>query len=129
GLREGAGDEGAVEGCAGGLLLRWPGARLQLESPPASCCPPPQPAPVGPSHRVQAERLRWAVESTLFAAGPGSRRYCLESVLWEAEPDRLRLVATDNRRLAVAELHALGRCAQPGPPRLLPARGARLLAR
>ena len=44
--------------------------------------------------------------ATLFAAGQRSTRYALQAVLWEVEADRLRLVATDNRRLAVAEVPA-----------------------
>jgi DNA polymerase-3 subunit beta len=63
----------------------------------------------------------------LFAAGPGCRRYCLEGVLCEVEPGLFRLVASDNRRLAVAQMAADGSCAGPGG--VLPARAVALLAR
>jgi DNA polymerase-3 subunit beta len=79
---------------------------------------------------LSAEKLSRAIRSTLFAAGPGHRRYRLEGVLFEAEPERLRVVATDNRRLAVAELPALEPCQGLGQEaRVLPAVVVALLAR
>jgi DNA polymerase-3 subunit beta len=66
--------------------------------------------------------LGQALRRTLFAAaaGPGYYRdYLLEAVLCEAAPDCLRLVASDNRRLAVAEV--------PLPPAGADGRRRRLL--
>jgi DNA polymerase-3 subunit beta len=129
-LRASTADELSLEAGAGSVLLRWPGARYRLESPGTSLFPPGEPVPSGPCVLVQAGKLAGAVRSTLFAAGPGSRCYQLEGVLFEAEPGRLRLVATDNRRLAVAELPALARGDGLQPEaRVLPAVAVALLAR
>jgi DNA polymerase-3 subunit beta len=74
--------------------------------------------------------LRQAIQSTLYAAGGQSSRYVLHAVLWEAEGKRIRLVATDNRRLAVAEVPILaGGEHLADQPRLLPVRALDLLAR
>ena len=100
-------EELSLEGSAGGLVMRWPGACYRLESPAGSPLPPDEAVPAGPCLLLPAEELYRAIRSTLFAAGPSGRRYRLDAVLFEAEPGRLRVVATDNRRLAVAALSFL----------------------
>jgi DNA polymerase-3 subunit beta len=129
-LREARAEEVTLESSGDGLVVRGHGARFHLEGLPPSLFPPGEAFPGGPCHLVDADRLRRAVQSTLFAAGPGSRRYFLDAVLFEVEADRLRLVASDNRRLAVAEVPALARCDHLTPARrLLPVRAVDLLAR
>jgi DNA polymerase-3 subunit beta len=79
---------------------------------------------------VPAEALARALRRTLFAAGHPTSRYSLHGVLWEVEPDRLRLVATDNRRLAVAEVPVENHGEHLTPARrLLPAAALGLLAK
>jgi DNA polymerase-3 subunit beta len=79
---------------------------------------------------VPAAALRAALQRTLFAAGAETSRYSLHGVLWELEPDRVRLVATDNRRLAVAEVPAAVRVEHLTPARrLVPVKAMDLLAR
>jgi DNA polymerase-3 subunit beta len=129
-LREAAQDELALESAPGRVRLRGEAAEFLLEVPDTAC-PPAVPAfPEGSCHLVPADLLCQAVRRTLFAAGEATPRYQLDGVLWEVEPDQLRLVATDNRRLAVAEVLAQGAGDEGAAARwLLPARALDLLAR
>jgi DNA polymerase-3 subunit beta len=129
-LREAAAEELALESAAGRVQVRGEGALFDLEAPRPSQLPAPGPFPQGTGHRLPPDLFCQAVRRTLFAVGEQTSRYSLQGVLWETEPDRVRLVATDNKRLAVAEVPA----AAPGEslppaPRLLPARAVDLLAR
>jgi DNA polymerase-3 subunit beta len=129
-LRATTADEVTLEGSGAAVVLHWPGARYRLESPATSLFPPDEPVPGGPGWHVGAGDLCRAIGATLFAAGPGSRRYQLDGVLFEVEPGRLRVVATDNRRLAVAEMPARpDREGLEQSARVLPAVAVALLAR
>jgi DNA polymerase-3 subunit beta len=127
----------------GRLAIRGPEAVFELEVPDAEAFPPPSTAdlfdrkeePLG-GCLLPPERLRQAILRTIYAAGGHSARYNLQAVLLEPEGTSertkriLRLVATDNRRLAVAEVPVLAGAEQlPPQPRLLPVRTADLLAR
>lgn len=57
----------------------------------------------GASHQVQAEVLRRLIERVVFATAQESFRYAMNGVLWELDGEKVRLVATDGRRLAVAD--------------------------
>ncbi len=54
-------------------------------------------------HEVAAGPLREMIRRTIFAAAVENPRYALTGVLWELNGDKARLVATDGRRLAVAD--------------------------
>jgi len=54
-------------------------------------------------YQVAAGALREMIRRTLFAAAVENPRYALTGVLWELEGKLVRLVATDGRRLALAE--------------------------
>ena len=72
--------------------------------------PDPGPFPPRAHALLPAAPLRQAIRRTLFAAatGPGHfRDYLLQGLLCEVGADRLWLVASDNRRLAVAEVPLL----------------------
>src|SRR5256885_497350 len=76
--------------------------------------PPPPPAAGPPPARARSWRGRArgapSLPSPLCPPGgarANSRHYLLEAVLCEADPARWRLVASDNRRLAVAEVPLL----------------------
>jgi DNA polymerase-3 subunit beta len=128
--REVAAEELSLEAAAGRVRVRAEGALFDLEAPRPSAPPAPGPFPEGACHRLQPDLFCRAARRTLFAVGEPTSRYSLQGVLWEAEPDRVRLVATDNKRLAVAEVPAAALGASlPAAPRLLPARAVDLLAR
>jgi len=52
---------------------------------------------------VQAEKLLFAIEKTLFAASVDDSRFNLNGVLFESCEDKARLVATDGHRLALID--------------------------
>jgi DNA polymerase III subunit beta len=55
-------------------------------------------------HEVGADVLREMIRRTVFAAAEGEgARYALTGVLWELDGDAIKLVASDSRRLALAE--------------------------
>ena len=89
------------------VRLRAPGLTCELVSGDPARFPDPGPFPPRAHALLPAAPLGQALRRTLFAAAPGSgyyRDYLLEAVLCEAAPGGLRLVASDNRRLAVAEV-------------------------
>ena len=49
---------------------------------------------------ISLERLQEGIELSVFAAAKESTRYALNGILWEVDGKKLRLVATDGRRLA-----------------------------
>lgn len=54
-------------------------------------------------HQIAAGTLRELIQRTAFAAAVEGTRYALNGVMWELGAERFRLVATDGRRLAVAD--------------------------
>jgi DNA polymerase III subunit beta len=54
-------------------------------------------------HQVAAGVLREMIHRTVFAAAKEPQKFSLTGTLWEAEDGKVRLVATDAKRLAVCE--------------------------
>jgi DNA polymerase-3 subunit beta len=55
-------------------------------------------------HEMSADALREMIRRTTFAAATGEgARFAMTGVLWELDGDAVKLVATDGRRLALAE--------------------------
>ncbi len=54
-------------------------------------------------HQVQANLLKEMITRTAFAAAQENARYALTGVLWELDEEKVRLIATDGRRLAVTQ--------------------------
>lgn len=57
----------------------------------------------GRYHEVNAGGLREMIRRTVFATADQAARYSMTGVLWEIDGDTAKLVATDGRRLAVAD--------------------------
>jgi DNA polymerase-3 subunit beta len=96
-----------LERAGDAVLLTAPGLTYELVGGDPARFPDPGPLPPRAHALLPAEPLARAVRRTAFAtaSGPGHYRdYLLEAVLCESGPDTLRLVASDNRRLAVAEV-------------------------
>jgi DNA polymerase-3 subunit beta len=59
-------------------------------------------------HEITSGSLREMIRRTVFAAADETARYSMTGVLWELEENLARLVATDGRRLALAQGTATG---------------------
>jgi DNA polymerase III subunit beta len=129
-LREADAEVLRLETAPGRVRVLGEGAEFDLAAPEPERLAPVEPFPAGACHRLPADPLADALRRTLFAAGQRTDRYSLHGVLCEVEPDRVRLVATDNRRLAVAEVpcEAHGEHLTPAQ-RLLPVPALDLLGR
>jgi DNA polymerase-3 subunit beta len=57
-------------------------------------------------HEISAGSLREMIRRTIFAAATDNPRYKVTGTLWELEGSQAKLVATDGRRLAVAQASA-----------------------
>jgi DNA polymerase-3 subunit beta len=81
-------------------------------------------------HQVQAGVLKEMIGRTIFACASENARYALTGVLWELNPEKARLVATDGRRLAVIDGISVlnGKHAPTGAP-VVPTKAMSLLER
>ncbi len=57
-------------------------------------------------HEISAGSLRDMIRRTVFATADETARYSMTGVLWELDAEVIRLVATDGRRLAMAQATA-----------------------
>lgn len=83
------------------------------------------------SHEIAGGVLREMIRRTLFAAAAENPRFALTGVLWEFEGKIVRLVATDGRRLALAEGEATNHGAgdTKGQAHVVPTKAMQLLER
>ncbi len=54
-------------------------------------------------HTITSGPLKEMIHRTIFAAAAESARYALTGVMWELSEDKVRLVATDGKRMAVVD--------------------------
>jgi len=82
-------------------------------------------------HEMTAGVLREMIRRVIFAAADDAARYSLTGVLWELEGEKLNLVATDGRRLAVTTGMATpqGGHATTGQTPVVPTKAMSLLER
>ncbi len=91
---------------------------------------PPHPDTTTLRAVVSCRGLRRAIQRTLFAVGGETDRYALGGILVEATPERITLVATDSRRLAVAHVACLGYSRfAPGHRPIVPSKAMALIER
>lgn len=81
-----------------------------------------------PQVTVEAKLLQHTLNQVVFAASPDAFRPVLTGVLMEAQPDGIRLVATDSYRLAVRDIPGL-RVLADGHKALVPGRALSELQR
>lgn len=90
---------------------------------------PPVAGPEGdPQWVLKVGELKSAVEKTLFAAARESTRYAINGVLWQKTDNRVRLVATDGRRLAMSHA-SLEKAAGDDVEAIVPGKALGLLSR
>ncbi len=82
-------------------------------------------------HEVRASILRELIRRTVFSAAVDTSRFALAGVLCELDGQAIRLVATDGRRLAVADGEAIayGGHTTKGKVHILPTKALQLLER
>jgi DNA polymerase-3 subunit beta len=94
---------------------RFWGSSTEFELPTTD--PGEYPDSVAPTsehhHEVQTIVLRELIRRTVFAAALENPRYAVAGTLWEFDGSSIRLVATDGRRLAVAQGQATNNGANP----------------
>jgi DNA polymerase-3 subunit beta len=102
-LRESQDDELSIEVDANACTVR--GQHMEFEMPSEDPANFPD-LPVFADdkyHEVAAGSLREMIRRTVFAAADDVGRYSMTGVLWEVDAEHARLVATDGRRLALAQ--------------------------
>ena len=86
------------------LLVRCGRSRFTLSTLPASDFPNIEPASGVLEFSVNQGQLRRLIDRTAFSMAQQDVRYYLNGMLFEVTPQRLRAVATDGHRLAMATL-------------------------
>ncbi len=103
-IRAAAGGEVAVRTEASRVWVQAADAEFELRADDPARFPSFPPCPDGRPDEFAPEPLRVAIQRTVFAAGAEASSHSRAGVLWEFEKARVRLVATDNRRLALTEV-------------------------
>jgi DNA polymerase-3 subunit beta len=82
-------------------------------------------------HEVQAGQLREMIARTVFATVADNTRFALGGLLFELENDRLKLISTDSKRLAVTQGPAVmhGNHGTTGQTAVVPTKAMLLLER
>jgi DNA polymerase III subunit beta len=102
-LREASDQELKIEADENATMIRGVSSEFELpgEDPTQY---PDTPGFTGEKyHQIGSGVLKELIGRTIFAAAVESHRYAMTGVLWELDGTRVRLVATDGRRLAVAD--------------------------
>jgi DNA polymerase-3 subunit beta len=111
--------------------IRLTGGRYELPGGDPAEFPDVPPFEAGDRyHEVTARVLRALIRRTEFAAEKKeSTRWAVTGVLWEADGEHVRLVATDTKRLAMATgpAEVVGEAEAKGPSHLVPLKAVRLL--
>lgn len=133
-LREANDDRLIIEADASACTVKGTMSPLEFEMPSED----PQLFPDFPTfseqkyHEITAGSLREMIRRTIFAtADDSSARPSMAGVMWELDGDHAKLVATDGRRLAVAEGTAVanGGHTTKGQFPVVPAKAMQLLER
>jgi DNA polymerase-3 subunit beta len=88
------------------VQLRCGRSRFTLSTLPASDFPNIEPAAGSVEFTVNQAQLKHLIDRTAFSMAQQDVRYYLNGMLFEVTPRRLRTVATDGHRLAMATLEA-----------------------
>lgn len=111
------------------LLLRSGRSRFTLSTLPASDFPNTEQASGAVQFTLNQLRLRQLIDRIAFAMAQQDVRYYLNGMLFEVTPTRLRTVATDGHRLAMATLDAQFESVSSNMQVILPRKGVLELLR
>jgi DNA polymerase III subunit beta len=133
-LRESSDSEVLIDASENGTMVKTAVGKFQLPGGDPNDFPDiPTFDAGGAYHEVLAGVLKTMIRRTAFAADrkEGTARWAVTGVLWEAEPEKCRLVATDTKRLAMTEGPAtnFGEVPAKGPSHLVPQKAIQLLDR
>lgn len=104
------------------LTVKSGRSRFTLATLQASDFPTVDEVAVEQTLSVKQEELHWLIDKTQFSMAQQDVRYYLNGLLLEIAEDKLRAVATDGHRLALAEI-ALGSKAARGEQVIVPRKG------
>jgi DNA polymerase-3 subunit beta len=102
-LRESRDDELSIEADPSACLVRGPSLEFEMPSEDPAAFPDLPTFAEDRYHAISAGSLREMIRRTVFAAADETARYSMTGVLWELEDATAKLVATDGRRLALAQ--------------------------
>jgi DNA polymerase-3 subunit beta len=102
-LREATDEEVHLEASHDACQVRGRTAEFEMPSEDPANFPEVPAFAAEQYHEIAAGELRRLIRRTAFAAAKENARYSMTGVLWELEEGVARLVATDGRRLAVAQ--------------------------
>src|SRR5437588_1981418 len=130
-LRESTDDEVAIEADAQTCMVRGQSNEFEMGGEDPGEFPDVPAFSAESYHELPAGMLREMIRRTVFAAATENPRYAVTGILWELEGDVARLIATDGRRLAVAEGSATphGGHDTKGQTHVVPTKAMQLLER
>ncbi len=107
-LRETRDSELSIETDPSACIVKGPSLEFEMPSEDPSQFPDLPTFAEDKFHEITSGSLREMIRRTVFAAADETARYSMTGVLWELEDNVARLVATDGRRLALAQGTATG---------------------
>lgn len=130
-LRESPDEELAIEADGHSCFVRGQHNEFELPGEDPAHYPDVPTLDGDAHHEIPADLLRQLIRRTLFATADDNGRYALGGCLWELEGNTARLVATDGRRLAIAEGTATpqGDHSPKGGLHIVPTKAMQLLER
>jgi DNA polymerase-3 subunit beta len=102
-LRESRDEELEVEADPSACLVRGPSLEFEMPSEDPAQFPDLPTFAEDRYHEISAGTLREMIRRTVFAVADDAARYSMSGVLWDLDDGTARLVATDGRRLALAQ--------------------------
>jgi DNA polymerase-3 subunit beta len=102
-LRETRDGELTIEADPSACLVKGPSLEFEMPSEDPGQFPDLPVFAEDKFHEMSAGSLREMIRRTVFATADETARYSMTGVLWELEEQSVRLVATDGRRLALAQ--------------------------
>ena len=130
-LRESRDAELSIEAGPASCMVRGSSLEFEMPSDDVAAFPDFPDFNEEKCHEITAGALREMVKRTLFAAADDSTRYSMTGASWELDGDHARLVATDGRRLALAEgiATSVGGHTTKGSAPVVPTKAMHLLER
>ncbi|HEV3445475.1 MAG TPA: DNA polymerase III subunit beta [Gemmataceae bacterium] len=130
-LRESTDDEIAIEADAQTCMVRGQSNEFEMGGEDPAEFPDVPAFSSDSFHELPAGMLREMIRRTVFAAATENPRYALTGILWELEGPKVRLVATDGRRLAMMEGAAVSQGGHDtkGQTHVVPTKAMQLLER